>query len=328
MAQARFVFGVLNLPLDDDLVCGPFTLTPIPEGQEELKKRRSMDIRPVWSANGVLPLPEDIDLSDPWTYIDEQPITTMELLLSLAERRFVEIFQPQVQKLVDGKWQCSGARAHMPQIGDPYGVSWHYGHAHLQAFMDRCMPIVADPERGERQGLRLALQFYRTNFRHDFVELQYLKSWMALEILYSRHLDSTSITGASRFRCISKVIKMLLRDCQEKGFIEEHERSLMQEKLGEINRLSARLQALRFFEDIFRDYPAQTVTEEHMATFVKIRNDITHRGVMTHGGDDYGQVLHEQHLRLQSLLERVFLAMMGQDANLMTFSWTQWTAGR
>lgn len=329
MVQARFVFGVLNLPLREELVCGPFTLVPIPDGQEELKKRKGMDTESVWSADGVLPLPEDISLRDPWSYIDEQPLQAMQLLLSLAERRFVEIIEPQVQKFVDGEWRFSNGRFHLPQYGNPHGTSWHHGHAHLQEFVNQCLPIVADPERGEKQGLRLALQFYRTNFRDDFVELQYLKSWLALETLYSQHIGSTTIMGSSRFRRISKAIKMLLSNCQAKGFIEEHEQLLMQEKLGEINRLSARVQALQFFENIFQNYPALAVTEEDMRTFVRIRNDITHRGLMTHDGeDDYGDVLHDQHMRLQSLLERVFLAVMGQDANLMTFSWTHWRAPR
>jgi len=329
MVHTRFVFGMLNLPLRQELACGPFTLTPIPEGQEELNIRGSMDTDPVYSAEGLIPLPNDIDQSDPWSYIDQQPIQAMELLLSFAERRFVEIVDPQVQIRWGDEWRVSNSRFHMPLLGNPYGVSWHHGHAHLQEFMNRCLPIVADPERGGRQGLRLALQFYRTNFRHDFVELQYLKSWLSLEILYSRHFDMKTIMEANRFRRISRAIKGLLENCHEKGYIEEHERAPMNEKLGEINRLSARMLGLRFFEDVFRDHPAQVVTEEDMKTFVRVRNDITHRGVMVHDGDDgYGQVHNQEHGRLQALLERVFLAMMGQDANLLTFSWTNWLAGR
>src|SRR5215204_3954340 len=104
MVRARFGFGVLNLPLRQNLVCGPFTLSPIPEGQEELKKRRSFDTEPVWSADGVMPLPDGIDLDDPWKYIDQQPINQMQLLLSFAERRFVEVVEPQVQILEGGEW--------------------------------------------------------------------------------------------------------------------------------------------------------------------------------------------------------------------------------
>ena len=233
-----------------------------------------------------------------------------------------------MQNFIDGKWKYSGGRLHVAQIGNPYGVCWHYGHAHLQEFMHRCLPIVADPERGDKQGLRLALRFYRTNFRDDFVELQYLKSWMAMEILFSCYLDSMSIMRSGRFGRVSEAIKTLLGNCQEKGFIEQYERSLMQEKLGELNRRSARRQSFQFFEDIFSDFPAQTVTEEDIKVFVKIRNDIMHRGVMSReGADDYGEVLLTQHMRLMSLLKRVFLAMMGQDANLMAFSWTEWLEG-
>lgn len=329
MVQSRFVFGVLNLPLRQDLICGPFKLSPIPRGQEALKEMSSLDTESIWSADGVLPLPESIDMSNPWDYIDQQPLVAMTLLLSFAERRFVEIVEPQVEKLVDGQWQASNYRSHLPLTGNPKGASWHNGHDHLQEFMNRCMPILSDQEQGQKQGLQLALQFYRTNFRPDFLEMQYLKTWMALEILYSRHLTSASIMERSRFKRVTKAIRLTLKDCKEDMFLKEHERLLMQDKLSEINRLSARRQGLRFFEGIFKEYPAQIVTEEDMRTFVNIRNDITHRGVMCDEGDqEYANRLHEQHRRLMRLLERTFLALMGQDANLMTFSWTHWKSGR
>jgi hypothetical protein len=328
MTQARFVFGVMNLPLRRDLTCGPFILSPVPEGQAELMKRGSMDREPVFSAEGVMPIPDELESGNFWAYIEQQPINQTQLLLSLAERRYVEVFSPTIQHWIDGEWQDTGSRFDMPLGGNPHGVSWHHGHDHLQEYMSRCLPILADPERGEKQGLRLAIQFYRTNFRDDFVELQYLKSWLALETLFSRHRDSASILNRSRFDKISKAIGILLKNCQTKGLIEEGERVLMRDKLNEINRLSAKVQALRFFEDVFKDHPAQVVTQEQMDTFAAVRNGITHQGVMRHKGEgDYGDVLNHHHGRLKSLLERTFLAMMGQDANLMSFSWEMWLAG-
>ena len=102
----------------------------------------------------------------------------------------------------------------------------------------------------------------------------------------------------------------------------------MAEKVSELNRMSARRQAAQMFASIFEDYPAQRVSEEDLKRFVTIRNDITHRGVADVPWSElaYEQELHIQHMRLKSLLERAFLALLGERPNLMEFGWEHWTS--
>jgi hypothetical protein len=187
---------------------------------------------------------------------------------------------------------------------------------------------LADSERGKKLGLRLALQFYRTNFRDDFVEMQYLKSWLVLEILYSRHSKISTIVSTNRFSRVRNAMSLLLRNCEQQGSLTNLERKQMSQKLGDVNRVGARAQALRFLDDIFADHALQRVSEEDLDVFYRIRNGIAHGGVMRHDGEGYQELLLLQHMRLKSLLERVFLAMLGEQANLMTFSWTHCYAGR
>jgi hypothetical protein len=326
--RTRFAFGVMNLALQRDIRCGRFVLTPIPSRQEELSRRTSLDSEPVVSAIGTLTLPVSVDADAAWEYVDGQPVNEIMLLLSFAQRRYVDIVNPELQVLRDGTWQFWATRFHIPLPGNPQGVSWLFGHDELQAFVDRCLPLVAEADRGGSQGLRVALQLYRTNFRDDYVEMHYLKTWMALEVLYARHEAGGLIVDPARFKGVERGIKMALKALQSQGMLIDEERRLMQEKVAELNRLAARRQALRFFANVFAQYPAQRVTDDDLKTFIEIRNHITHAGVMAspiEGG--YGTTLNHQHGRLRSLLERVLLALLGQEANLMAFSWTEWLAG-
>jgi hypothetical protein len=82
-----------------------------------------------------------------------------------------------------------------------------------------------------------------------------------------------------------------------------------------------------FFEQLFRDYPAQDVTEEELRRFRRLRNDIVHRGAGREAEDPV-TMLHQEHMRLRSLVERAILALFEQHPNLMDFSWREWRAAR
>lgn len=173
------------------------------------------------------------------------------------------------------------------------------------------------------------MQFYRTNFRPDFVENQFMRTWQALEILYSRgSISNLNVTKAT-FRRVRQGLKSALSELERRETISESEAKSLASKLIELNRKSALEQALNFLRKQLEPFPAQVVKEVDMELFIKIRNQITHGGVMAAPEtEDYGQFLHHQHMRLKSLLDRVFLAMLGQDANLMTFSWEHCYSGR
>lgn len=328
MARLRYVFNLLNMPLKGELKAGPFLLTPIQEGQEDLRKQTSMDTEPVIGVAGVLPISENLEDRAWWTFIDQQGLRQVELLLSFAERRFVEVHAPEVQAFVGDEWVTWSVRQHMPMIGNPHGVAWHCGHAHLQDYIDRCLPLLTDSHIGEESGLRLALKMYRSNLRNDFVELQYLKTWMVLEVLYSSG-TAENIVDKNRFPRVRRAVRSTLDRLYAEGRIREEERNRVELKLPELNRTATFDRAMALLERVFVDYPAQDVTEEEMRSFIHIRNSITHQVVSIL--PDIGETedpLHVEHMRLMSLLERVILAMFGQDANLMNFSWRHWFDAR
>lgn len=142
MSHRRIAFGILNLPLSQQLEAGPFILNPVSSGQEELSKRSSMNTDPVVSAEGQVDVPSDS--ADGWDYFHTLPIGQMEILLSFAERRFVEICSPRRQHYEENEWVNRGWHFHQATIGDPTGVSWHHGHDHLQKYLTRSLPILTD----------------------------------------------------------------------------------------------------------------------------------------------------------------------------------------
>jgi hypothetical protein len=73
--------------------------------------------------------------------------------------------------------------------------------------------------------------------------------------------------------------------------------------------------------------PAQDVTEDELRRFRRLRNDIVHRGAGPDAEDPI-TMLHQEHMRLRSLVERAILALFEQHPNLMDFSWREWRAAR
>jgi len=253
----------------------------------------------------------------------------MELLLGFAERRFIEICNIEIQEQNGNEWITTGRLYHRPTLGSSSGVSWHHGHNHLQDFLINALPKLLVPEFGEGVGVRQALQFYRTNFHDDFVELQYLKTWIAIEILFSRDHENAPIFGSSRFKKFTDKLSDLIDVLPLEPRLTETEKKGVLSKLGELRRPPAIDQAMRFLTRVLKPFPEQTVSEEDLSRFIAIRNKITHGGTIEVPKDlDYPEFLNQEHHRLQSLLERVLLAMFDQDANLMSFSWANWLAGR
>ncbi|MGH2548207.1 MAG: hypothetical protein ACRDHN_02395 [Thermomicrobiales bacterium] len=324
-SNSRYIFGVTNLPLTEELRCGRFILNPIPEGQEDLKKLNSMsaECEGVVSAAGRLDIPDELSGSNAWAYVDDQKWGHVELLLSFAHRRSIQMVRPQLIRRSGHKWSWAGTRAHFALPGNPDGVSWYFGHDELQTFMNDCLPQLSTKDDDGRSPLVQALNFFCTNYREDFVELQYLKTFMAFEILYSSYGDDPRILSDRTFESVvAKPLRSRLKDISAEVLSNEAQEK-MRDKIPELNRSPARRQASAFLERTFADYPAQRVSVEDVGQFIKIRNQIAHSGRMDHREVDreYSDVLYEQYMRLSSLMERVFLARMGQRPNLMEFTW-------
>jgi hypothetical protein len=323
---ARIKFDVINLPVRRELHCGPFVLSPVEHIDEAIEALKGFDSEPVVTAVGTFPVGEVVSLDNVYAPF-WAPAGALECLLSFAQRCHIQFIRPTVEVEVGGRWESGGWHSWMLRAGRATGVSWYVTVDELQGFLERSYPKVLDPEFGEAKGMRLAFAFYALTHGDDALEVCYLKTWIALEILYSRGTRGL-ILSRRAFDRITKRVKESLKACVDEGLLGDDDRAAIQRKLPELNRFSTADLVTRFLQDLFTDYPAQDVTEKEIQRFIQLRNEITHTGSVARLTEDYMGELHAERMRLKALLERVLLAMLGERPNLMQFSWRNWRYGR
>jgi hypothetical protein len=323
----RIAFDIVNVPLQRPLAIDAFLLTPVDGVADVLGRLRNFAAESEITATGVFALP-------PVTSMDRayepfwRPARVLTLLLSFANRCHIQVVRPTLEAQIDGQWVRQGWHANLFREGKAGAVGWYVGQPELEGFLERAYPKLIDPVFAEATGLRLALEFVDQARCEVVGEMQYLKTWIALEILYGHAQEGRAqIISANRFEKIRRALRQSLADLGTAGRLQDDELAAMREKLPELNRPSAQRQLLAFCERVFMEYPAQDLNEAEAQRFIRIRNEITHGGVMpSTGGDGYARALSHEHGRLRALVERVVLAMLGEQPNLMEFSWRNYLA--
>lgn len=337
---ARVRFAVVNLPLKRDLRCGPFLLSPVKDVDRIVRRLKRMKVtgRSAITAVGTYSL-SNPPPKEPWLEVG-LAIRAMDRLLTFAHRCRVQIVRPTLEDWTDGEWVSRIGPPHFPDDGYPSPRPWYFRQEELEGFLSRNFPKFVDAEYAEATGLVLALAFYDAIFSDRATEVQYMKTWSAFEILFSCNAKTTELLSGPGFKKLCRLLKQALEQAVKEEILRAEEHEAMTEKLGELNRLSAARQAQGFLDRIFAEYPSQNVTVEEIRAFVKVRNDITHRGEMqpkTHGlvrslhgkaergigAKDYGPDLARAQRLLQALFERVVLAMLEEHPRLMDVSWRE-----
>lgn len=256
-----------------------------------------------------MPVPSS-STADVWTDLWE-PVVVMERLLTFAHRCHIQIVHPTYEVQTETGWRPRGGHSYLFQDGRARGVSWYIYHEALEQFLDRSFPKMMDPGFRESTALMLSLAFYDQIFSDRITELQYLKTWLALEILISRGVKNTTVLPTTRFNPVRDRINAALSSARDAGLLSEDEEGLFMRKVGNLNELNLARKGEAFFTRVFASYNAQDVTLEEFSRFVSIRNHISHTGTMRANYDNYAQVLHHEFVRLKALLERVVLALLG-----------------
>lgn len=263
----------------------------------------------------------------------------LELLLSFACRRHVQIRFPGLYLQRDGDWVLHAEGGGWDFPGATEGVGWYYGEEELAAFLAHAYPRMVDQFdelRGgkQRTGLRLALRLLDTARGDLPLELQYLHTAMAFEVLVNASRYSVPIFPEDQFPTIKQAISAALRTLPEEVRPSDEQLKSIEKQFPNLNRLSLMDRAFDFLTATLKPYPKQEVTRSDLRCFIDIRNAITHSGSMRDAGktckasrelkEDYGLHLHTEYMRLKSLLERVVLAMLEYNCRLLDFPWQHW----
>lgn len=256
-----------------------------------------------------------------------QPARSLELLLSFAHRCRIQFVEPTFEVEREGRHESSAWHSYVVRRGRTRPCGWYVWQRELEAFLEHAYPKLRDPSFREDTGVELALAYYDANHAEDELEMNYLKIWTAVEVLVGRSGGGRGILAKQRFRVVCQRLEDALVRLQDVEIITEAERETLRGGLPFLNQQPWRVQAWAFFERLFRDYPAQDVTEEELRRFRQLRNDIVHRGARSEA-EELVTVLHQEHMRLRSLVERAILALFHQRPNLMDFTWREWRAAR
>lgn len=327
VSAARIVFDVTNVPLQRPLVVDMFVLNPIAGVNVSPKRWKRLDVQSRITATGTFALLPAAS----WDQPDDafwHPARRLELLLSFANRCHVRLIRPTLEVQRAGQWIQYEQYASPFTEGRARAKPWYGDHDELAGFLQRNFAKFNETDFGADTGLQLALEFYEQALSEAVLEMRYLKTWIALEILYG-HAQDDHIISDKRFKKLKKRLQKSLTAAVEAGELQEAERSVIVEKLLELNRLAAKRQVVAFCNRVFSEYPDQRVSEAEIQRLITIRNAITQRGLMNPATDeDYMPTLGEECGRLKALLERIILVLLQERPHLMEISWRDYRFGR
>ena len=145
---------------------------------------------------------------------------------------------------------------------------------------------------------------------------------MALEVPFGAYNGDALIIDKKSFEMLRKVLKKVLRSEEFRDLLPEETVQPMVDKLGELQRYTARHQAMTFFGDILKNHAELILTDEEFGRFSKIRNEITQTGrFIPRSEGDYNKEIFDLRLQMSALLETVFLSMLGGDVSIVNPDW-------
>jgi hypothetical protein len=259
----------------------------------------------------------------------------LRLLLSFALGRHIEIVRPSIYLQQEGEWQHRGGGNLMSQYPpSPANVPLVSGREELANFVEHAYRRMVNDfdELGitpQTRGLALALRLLNSSWSTVGLELKYLQSWMAFEILVTHAPASQPMFEGKEFKPVRATLSITLKELEERGKLSSDQRVRMSEMLAVLQRPSIARRSQEFLDYVFERYPAQKVSREDLRRFIGIRDSIAHAGSATSAevlyddaeSSDYGFLLHRQRMRLTALLERVVFAMLNFECDLLSEPW-------
>lgn len=334
---ARCFFWIDGLSLRREFTCGQFTLLP-----SALLPALGSHLAP--STVGWYDLSEKAPTGDAYDEFAKRAFDgfaahaeILDLLLSFANRRHVQVKDPGIYVCEDGQWVYRGGGGLYPDFhGAADGTPWYHGEGELCAFLLHAYPrMIYDfhEYRGGQQdtGLRLSLRLLDASRGEQAAETSFQHAATALEIMVNAADRDPKTVSKDRFAVIEARIRALLIDLFSEKQLTSAEMDSMNKQTQTLNIPTYRDRADDFLKLVLQDYPLQRVSRKDMSCFTMIRNAITHSGTMQDAASSceppknmtqgYTDVLLTQYQRLVSLLEHVVLARLGYDAELMKIEW-------
>lgn len=261
----------------------------------------------------------------------------LDLLLSFAHRRHVQIRDPAIYVLENEQWIYRGGGAlYADFAGRSDGGAWYHGDAELRAFLAHAYSRMIDDfdeVRGgtEKTGLRLALRLLDSSRGDISAELSFLEAAIALDVLVNASQYSRTILEKHQFDAVHETLTAALTQLPGELNLTAEQVKAVTKQIPGLNYANFIDRAEPFLQTVLYGHSQQSVRRKDLRCFIEIRNAITHYGSMKDAAEncgvpkemkgDYAYVLLSQYQRLVSLLERVVLALLTVETDLMTIPW-------
>jgi hypothetical protein len=331
--EMRVRFEVVNLPIRQPLRVAQFEISPREGIEQRLKRLQGFMPDTEVTADGIYAVhgaPSPASAFEAF----RQDMRALELLLTFAHRCHVQAINPCVEVFDRNEWRFAYWGTYLEFPGRANAAPW-YGHQlELASFLGRAYPQLRNEAFVKDTRLLLALSLYDQALGELRLEIEYLKRWMALEILVGDYRQSSSPPPLEQKLFDAAVrprLRSVLKELNDEGRITTGQEKWLAGQVKGLNSPSRSRDAhdiKAFLDSVFMSYPAQQIDLLEINRFFQIRNAIVHRGWMDLDADDVGTELGEESGRLRSLLERVILARLGESPNLMNFSWRKYLPAR
>jgi len=188
----------------------------------------------------------------------------------------------------------------------------------------------ADDEIAETTRFEYAVNWqFASMSRWEPAEAQYIKQWIAFEILYNRWCDEapdapkdTEIKPERVRNCVRKAVQEGLQDLVANGTISKKQAKAVKGAVHSVTRIEAHRKAKAFLTH----YGVRDVGNEWLRECISLRNDLMHGRTLT---EAYGKLkaqpsrsqdVHSRILRLRELVNRYVMSLIGYEPNSWDFA--------
>jgi hypothetical protein len=241
----------------------------------------TLDIKPIISNNGLIGVVDDICL-----------------LLSLPLSSYVYFY----------KYTINGTTTigRVLHVSDAVG-SLMVKFNKIEPFLDTAAESLRKPDWAAKTRIHDSINFLRSAFCSEFVDVAFMLSWIALEILANAYASEQGISTILPKTEFNKSVKSVFLEALneiDKANLCEYQKELIINKLPELNNSSIRYKIYKLRDACEWDF----MTNQLIDDCYKFRNSFTHDG--THAGFDQRK-LYNLLSRLKDAIQLALIDLLG-----------------
>lgn len=153
----------------------------------------------------------------------------------------------------------------------------------IEPFLNTAAKSLRKPDWAAKNRIAHSIRFLRAAFCSEFVDVAFMLSWIALEILANAYASEQGLKNILPTNTFNKLVNPAIKGALngiDKEYLTEEQKELIEDKLSELNRPSIRKKVRKLRDK----YKWNFMTNELFKDCNELRDDIIHSG--TYAGFD------------------------------------------